>query len=152
MIASQVRRVKLTNLSTTSTISAIQSLVWGGRVEQFFYIPGTGTAQVLFMKPEDCVTYYEATANGIEIPGENRVVFVELCPDPEPVHEFLGGCLTSGVSRCVRAVNVDPDWGMGGLTKLAAGRGRKVERVLNGHNQKGVRGCVPVQGMPANHA
>lgn len=144
--AYRVRRIRLTNLSTTSRLSDIQSLVWGGRVEQFHYVPGTSTAQVLFMKPEDCMSYFNANANGIEIPGDKRVVFVELSPDTEPIHDFLAGCTNSGVSRCVRAINVDPEWGMGGLTKLATANNRKVERVINAQNQHGASEYMRVLG------
>ncbi|KAJ9639386.1 hypothetical protein H2199_006419 [Coniosporium tulheliwenetii] len=135
----KVRRVQLTNLPSTSTVSSIQALIWGGRVEQIAYTPGSTSAWVFFMRAADAAKYLDETSNGIEVPGDDRIVWVESSKDPDPAHDMLRGHYDAGVTRCVRAIGVDEEWGMGGLTKLAAGDGRKVERVINGQNPSGRR-------------
>lgn len=90
------------------------------------------------MRAADAAKYLDETSNGIEVPGDDRIVWVESSKDPDPAHDMLRGHYDAGVTRCVRAIGVDEEWGMGGLTKLAAGDGRKVERVINGQNPSGV--------------
>lgn len=134
----QKRLVKLTNLPITSTVASIQALIWGGRIEKIDYSPGNSFAWVLFMRGEDCKKYFIATTNGIDYPDDpNRVVWVEM-GDPVTVNEKLRGFYDAGHSRCVRAVGADEDWGQMALTKLASAKHRKLERIVNGANPKGV--------------
>lgn len=134
----QKRLVKVTNLPITSTVASIQALIWGGRIEKIDYSPGNSFAWVLFMRGEDCEKYFTATANGINYPDDpNRVVWVEM-GDPVTVNEKLRGFYDAGHTRCVRAVGADEDWGQMTLTKLASAKNRKLERIVNGANPKGV--------------
>lgn len=135
----QVRRVKLTNLPSDSSFATIQSLIWGGRLEEIDYIPGRNSAYVRFMRGEDCKKYIDATGNGIDLPNDKgRIIWVEVMEDAEPVGELLKGYYDAGVTRCVRAIGIDDDWGEGGLTRLGASKKRKLERITNGKSQSGV--------------
>ncbi|OJD36068.1 uncharacterized protein BKCO1_1300060 [Diplodia corticola] len=134
----QKRLVKLTNLPLTSSIGSIQALVWGGRIEKFEYTPGSNHAWVLFMRGQDCEKYLTDTANGIEHPDGNRTVWVEM-GEPVTVNESLRGFFDAGHTRCVRAVGADEDWGEAALVKLASAKNRKLERIVNGANPKGLR-------------
>lgn len=149
-LAAQKRRVKLTNLPPTSSLSFIQSFVWGGLIERFDYKPGSTTAWVQFQKHDNCMAYFEATANGIDVPGEDRVIWVELDPDVTIVNEFTQGLIDINTTRCVRAVGVEEDWTMDSLTRLAAARNRKVERIINGQNQHKVCCCKALCVPAAN--
>ncbi len=107
-------------------------------MESINYTEGNSHCSVLFMHPDDCRSYYDATANGIPHPEEKGIVFVELADEPEPMSEIVRGWYDSGVTRCVRATGVEEDWGLLALRKLAAEKNRKVERVLPGVTQSGV--------------
>ena len=50
----------------------------------------------------------------------------------------MQGWIVSGVTRCVRAVGVDAEWGLEGLLKIAERKNRKVEKVVDGKNPGGV--------------
>lgn len=135
-----MRRVKLTNLPTTSTLKSVLALVWGGRVEAIEYTDGNKYAFITFMKPEDCKAYYEATSNGIEYPGsDERIIWVES--DPQGVmaiNEALDNLIRNNATRVIRAVGVDSDWGIMGLDKIASANNRLVVEILDGRNQSGV--------------
>jgi hypothetical protein len=91
------------------------------------------------MRGEDCKKYLDATGNGIDLPNDKgRIIWVEVMEDAEPVGELLKGYYDAGVTRCVRAIGIDEDWGEGGLTRLSAAKKRKVERVINGMSEGGV--------------
>ena len=51
---------------------------------------------------------------------------------------LLRGWIASGVTRCVRAVGVETEWGMDGLLKMAERKNRKVEKIVDGQNPGGV--------------
>lgn len=105
------------------------------------YTPGAGTAEVQFVRAEDCAAYFDATPNGIRYPGEpERFITVEKCV-PEPSHDIVKSYIDRGVTRCVRVQNVDSDWTRKALAKLATGNGssrRIAERIVNGQNTAGV--------------
>lgn len=94
---------------------------------------------MIFMAHDDCMKYFNDCANGIPIPEQPKAYAeVDLSDRNEPSHEFLRGAVASTLSRCVRAIGVDSDWGMAALMKMAGKGGRKVERVVNGTNPRGV--------------
>lgn len=140
IIGAQKRLVKLYNLPISSTVANIQAFVWGGRIEKIEYTPGNSYAWILFMRGQDCEKYYRDTANGIEHPDGNRTIWVEL-GDAVSVNETLRGFYDAGHTRCVRAVGADEDWGETALVKLASAKKRKLERIVNGANPKGVSVC-----------
>lgn len=91
------------------------------------------------MKHEDCEKYYNATCNGVDIPGQaERFALVKLADRNEAAHEFLRGLIAVGATRCIRAIGVSSAFGMTALSKLALGGKREVERIVNGVNPKGV--------------
>ncbi|KAL0263206.1 hypothetical protein SLS55_002184 [Diplodia seriata] len=137
-IGAQKRLIKLTNLPISSSVASIQALVWKGRIEKFEYTPGNSFAWVLFMRGQDCEKYFADTANGIQHPDGNRTIWVEM-GDPVTVNETLRGLYDAGHTRCVRAVGADEDWGEAALVKLASAKKRKLERIVNGANPKGLR-------------
>ena len=94
------------------------------------------------MNAEDCMRFYNETSNGlvwqIESTGRELALFVELSKDVDVVGGLLQGWILSGVTRCVRAVGVDAEWGMEGLLKIAERKNRKVEKIVDGQNPGGV--------------
>lgn len=86
--------------------------------------------------------FYEETSNGLvyekDAKGRELVLFVELSKDVDVVGGLLQGWIASGVTRCVRAVGVEADWGMDGLLKIAERKNRKVEKIVDGQNPGGV--------------
>ena len=86
--------------------------------------------------------FYEETSNGLvykkDAKGRELCVFVELSKDVDVVGGLLQGWIASGVTRCVRAVGVEAEWGLEGLLKIAERKNRKVEKVVDGQNGGGV--------------
>jgi hypothetical protein len=101
-----------------------------------------GSASVRFLDAADCNKFYDDAANGIvygkDIQGREQVVFVELAKDVDVIGGLLRGWIDTGVTRCVRAVGVDEDWGMDALRKLSENKGRKIEGVVDGKTAGGV--------------
>lgn len=140
MIGLAVRRVKLSNLPSRATLKNVVGLVWGGTIQEFVYTDGQSWAEVLFVDPDDCKRYYDSTPNGIVYPGsKDRHIEVEACP-PESARNNVKEILEKGMTRCVRAMDVEADWTKVALGKVAAGKAgkRAVENVLSGLDPKGV--------------
>lgn len=94
------------------------------------------------MDAGDCTKFYHETSNGLvyekDAKGRELVLFVELSKDVDVVGGLLQGWIDSGVTRCVRAVGVEAEWGMDGLVKVAERKNRKVEKIVDGQNAGGV--------------
>lgn len=90
--------------------------------------------------------FYDETSNGLvykqDAKGRELVVFVELCKDVDVVGGLLQGWILSGVTRCVRAVGVEADWGMDRLVKIAERKNRKVEKIVDVYYPGGARSVV----------
>ncbi|SLM39924.1 hypothetical protein LPUS_10587 [Lasallia pustulata] len=138
--AARIRKVIITNLPPQSTANFVQSLVFGGPIEQINM--AATSASVVFVDADDTKKYYDATANGLVYKKEGdkeHFVFVELAKDVDVVGGLLQEMIDKSVTRCVKAVGVDEDWGMPALWKMAERKGRKVENILGGVNDGGVR-------------
>ncbi|KAF2191511.1 hypothetical protein K469DRAFT_808967 [Zopfia rhizophila CBS 207.26] len=136
------RAVVLRNVSTITSINKLQSLVWGGKLEFLSLDPGKSFALVKFMTAEGCAKFFDATENGIKIPGETAVVFVEKRPGPNSVNDVLRNMTEGDASRCVRALDADEDWKNAALLTLAKGKGkdkREVDRIKRGKTGEGRR-------------
>ena len=92
-------------------------------------------AYVRFTSGDACDTYCAKYPNGLtfKYKGRPHTVFVEKCKDADVISGMLQGYIDCGASRCVRAIGVHEDWGMGALMKLAEGkcRKRKVENITD---------------------
>lgn len=103
---------------------------------------GALTATVRFMDADACKQYYDKTSNGVvyskDTQNREMVAFVELAKDVEVVGGMLQQSIDNGVTRCVRAVGVDEDWGIEGLTKMAERKGRKLEGLSDSKSPGGV--------------
>lgn len=98
---------------------------------------------IKFMTAEGCQKYFDATENGIEVPGDKAktLIIVERQPRPNSINDVLRNCIEGDASRCVRALGADEDWSDMVLLKLARGGGkveREVDRIKRGKNAKGV--------------
>ncbi len=144
--AAKVRKVIIKNLPPRgSTATFVASLVYGGPIEEIHVrasAAGEPSAAIRFMNAEDCMRFYNETSNGLvwqkDSTGRELFVFVELSKDVDVVGGLLQGWILSGVTRCVRAVGVDAEWGMEGLLKIAERKNRKVEKIVDGQNPGGV--------------
>ncbi|KAF2734781.1 hypothetical protein EJ04DRAFT_563923 [Polyplosphaeria fusca] len=109
------------------TIHEVQALVWGGRIAEIKLDTNKGSAMVKFLTAEGCQKYFSSTANGIAATfksGKKIVVFVESLGIPTSVNDVLKNCAESNASRCILVADVDEDWILEGLEKLARGLGR----------------------------
>jgi len=104
--------------------------------------PGSGYALVKFLTAVACSKYFDATENGIEVPGEKKtVIFVEKQPGPNSTNDVIRNCIEGDTSRCVRAYDADEDWEDMALLRLANGKGqmkREVDRIKRGKTSRGV--------------
>ncbi len=143
--AAKVRKVIIKDLPRGSTATFVASLVYGGPIEEIHVrssAAGELSAAIRFMNAEDCIRFYNETSNGLvwqkDSTGHELFVFVELSKDVDVVGGLLQGWILSGVTRCVRAVGIDAEWGMEGLLKIAERKNRKVEKIVDGQNPGGV--------------
>lgn len=139
-----MRSVRLENIpSTNDTIRNVTRLVFHGALHSFHYEPGSPWAKAAFLKAEDCQRYLDATKNGIPWPEEpTRIVITEPC-DPESGDlEHVRVMIEKNLSRCVRIVDIDPEWKPKALFAFAKDGGkRRIDRVVNGHDSKARRIC-----------
>lgn len=143
--AAKTRKVIIKDLPRGSTATFVASLVYGGPIEEMHIrssAAGDLSAVVRFMDAGDCMKFYNETSNGLvykkDAKGRELVLFVELSKDVDVVGGLLQGWIISGVTRCVRAVGVEAEWGMDGLLKMAERKNRKVEKIADGYNAGGV--------------
>lgn len=133
------------DLPHESTNAFVASLVYGGPIEEIQIrssAAGNLSAIVRFMDAGDCMKFYDETSNGLvykkDDKGGELVLFVELAKDVDVVGGLLQTWIASGVTRCVRAVGVESEWGMDELLKIAERKNRKVEKIVDGQNAGGV--------------
>ena len=98
-----------------------------------------GVAEVLFVKPDDCSKFCDDNKNGLvygkEVYGSDKArelfVVVKAHVDVDVVGGKLAELITRGVTRCVRVIWVDSDYTTHDLWKLAEGKIRKVEHIVD---------------------
>lgn len=119
--------------------------MYGGAIEDIHMTTsaaGDLTATVRFVDADQCNQYFEATANGVvykkDSQNRDEVLYVDIAKDVDVVGGLLRTWIDTGVTRCVRAVGVDKDWGTAALIKLAEGKGRKLEGISDSINPGGV--------------
>jgi protein-S-isoprenylcysteine O-methyltransferase len=127
-----------------TSFNQLQALVWGGRLESL-HLPEAGKdhAMVKFLTADACEKYFNATENGIQIPGDKTktVIFVERSPGPNSINDVLRNCIEGDATRCLRALDADEDWGDKPLLHLARGNSklkREVDRIKRGKTARGV--------------
>lgn len=146
ILASRVRSVKIVNLPLGFDAKFVQSLVFGGPLELLTLPVKSSYAIVVFQDAVHCQRYYDASSNGIvykETDGKEEFCFVERGKDPDPVSGLLHEWIEKKMTRCVRAIGVDEDWGMPALKKMAGRKGRKVEHIIDSANDAGVSDIHP---------
>ncbi|KAL8902957.1 MAG: hypothetical protein Q9207_004257 [Kuettlingeria erythrocarpa] len=137
--AAKHRRIALMGLPESPTPTFVASLVYGGPLESVRVTDGK-MAFVTFLRSEDAMKYYEATANDLlfKKDGAEHVIMTQLGKDVDPVSGVLKEWIEKEFTRCVRAVGVDEDWTVQALNETASKKGRKVEKVIDGTNKSGV--------------
>lgn len=133
----------LKGVSGITTINQLQAYVWGGRLESISLpVPGSDFALVKFLTPEGCQKFFDATENGIELPGDKKaLITVEKTQGPNSVNDLLRNCNDGDGSRCVRAYDADENWGDTVLKKLAVGQSktkREIDVIKRGRTARGV--------------
>ncbi|KAL6705161.1 farnesyl cysteine-carboxyl methyltransferase [Coniothyrium glycines] len=136
------RTCVLKGVSGITSISRLQALVWGGRIEALqLPEPGSNYAIVRFLTPEGCQTYFQATENGIETGDESKtIIFVEKTEGPNSINDNIQAAIDGNITRCVRAVGMNDEWSNSQLLKLARGtaqRKREVDRIKRNTNARG---------------
>lgn len=129
-------------MSYVKNINQLQALVWGGKLQSISMpSPGSTFAVVKFLTPDACEKYLEATANGIKLPGTEKLVLVEKASGPDSLTDVFRNCIKGDITRCVRANDADEDWSDMMLMKIARGYGkmkREVDRIKRGKTVQGV--------------
>lgn len=138
------RTVLLKGAGHVANFNQLQALVWGGRLESL-HLPeaNKGHAMVKFLTTEGCQNYFNATENGIKVPGDKTktVIVVDRAPGPNSISDVLRNCIDGDASRCLRALDADQDWGDTSLLLLARGNSkvkREVDRIKRGKTPQGV--------------
>ncbi|MCJ1434945.1 hypothetical protein MMC27_004315 [Xylographa pallens] len=136
--AACVRRAIISGLPTPCNTKFVASLVYGGLVEHIVMKSG-GAAEVLFVEPDDCSRFCDDNKNGLvygkEVYGSDRArelfVLVKAHTDVDVVGGKMAEMILRGVTRCVRVVWADSDYTTHDLWKLAEGKIRKVEHIVD---------------------
>ncbi|KAI4211811.1 MAG: hypothetical protein LQ351_005452 [Letrouitia transgressa] len=138
--AAKVRKIILTGLPLNASPTLVAALVYGGPLEQIVVKPPS-RAEVVFLHTEDCMKYYDSTANGLLYKPSRGVnkdkyyeIMTELGKDVNVVSGVLREWIEKEVTRCVRAVGVDKEWSLAWIQETAARKGRKVEKIVDGEN------------------
>ncbi|KAL9614629.1 MAG: hypothetical protein Q9167_000917 [Letrouitia subvulpina] len=146
--AAKVRKVTLRGLPPNASPTLVAALVYGGPLEQIVLKPPS-RAEVVFLHAEDCMKYYDSTANGFlykPSKGANKdneyEIMTELGKDVDVVSGVLREWIKKEVTRCVRAVGVDKEWSMAWIQETAARKGRKVEKIIDGENVNKMRSVI----------
>jgi hypothetical protein len=115
-------------------------LVYHGQIHTIDYHMGSKSATIVFLQFSDCKKYLDATANGIPWPEDpSRLIMIEPCDFESGDQEKYDITKAHGMTRCVRLADIEPDWTSLALRKIAEGKDRQLERMINGHDSKGRR-------------
>ena len=98
-----------------------------------------GTAEVLFVKSGDCSRFCDDNKNGLvygkEVYENNKArelfVLIKAHEDVDVVGGKMAELILRGVTRCVRVVWADSNYTTHDLWKLAEGKIRKVEHIVD---------------------
>ncbi len=139
--------VILTGLPATADLTLVQSLVHGGVVESMRLSSAssescTVKAHVIFTSADACDKYYDKYPNGFEVrfQGKRYPVLVNKGENVDVISGMMQGYLDCGATRVIKVSQVDEEWGIVALNKLAEGKNkvRQVEAVLDAY-RNGVR-------------
>ncbi|KAL8914513.1 MAG: hypothetical protein Q9171_000866 [Xanthocarpia ochracea] len=137
--AARVRKIMLTGIPTGSTANLVASFVFGGPLERI-HVGDSSSAFVTFLRGEDAAKYYEATGNGLDYKKDDaeHVIMTEMTNEVNPVSGVLREYIEKEFTRCVRAIGVDKERTTMALHEMAAAKGRKVEKIVDGLNMRSV--------------
>lgn len=115
----------------------VAALIHGGAIESYRLVKAGDsaitTAVVIFATGAAAMAYYDKYPNGMDMKfqGKKYVAMVDMGENVDVVSGVLRGYLESGATRVVRAVGADEDWAMRALRKIAEGKDRKVEAIVD---------------------
>lgn len=132
ILASEVRRIILSNLPPTFDVPAkVLTVVHGGAIESI-RMSGSGSAHILFCDARACRAYYDKYPNGIHVgPGGRQTIFVDMGQEIDVVSSQLTLALSTGASRVIRCAGVDLKTSMSNLFEMASANNRKVEKIVD---------------------
>lgn len=111
----------MNGLPRDSTFVLVQSLVFGGALEQIRLVPEKSTAYATYIDPDACDKFYNTHANGIAFASaDGRKIFCEVnrLKTGEPVSSVLNAQLECGATRAIAATGVDEEWRLRALQKI----------------------------------
>lgn len=134
----EIRRVILIGLPSAADNSLVAGLVHGGPLESFRIVKSSEgaafvSAIITFTTGAAAKRYNDKYPNGlpVKVSGKKYVITVNMGENVDVVSGVMRGYLESGATRVVRASGADEDWGMKALRKLAEGKGRKLEAIID---------------------
>ncbi|KAK5275594.1 hypothetical protein LTR40_012793, partial [Exophiala xenobiotica] len=139
---SRIRKVILTGLPATADLTLVQTLIHGGIVESMRLSPAgpestTANAYVVFTSADACDKYYDRYPNGFDVrfQGKKYAVLVNKGEDVDVISGMMQGYIDCGATRVIKVSQVDEEWGIVALNKLAEGKNkvRQVETVLDAY-------------------
>lgn len=139
----EIRRVLLKGLPALADNSLVAALVHGGSIETYRILQATDgirpvDATITFTSGRAAKLYYDKYPNGIKFQFRNKkhVAEVYMGELVDVMSGVMRGYLESGASRVVRAIGADEDWGPIALRKLAMGRSRKLEGIVDRYSDE----------------
>lgn len=145
MPAARVRKIMLVGIPSGATPNLVASFVFSGPLERIHV--ADSSAFVTFLRGEDAAKYYEATGNGLDYKkdGVEHVIVTEMTSEVNPVGGILREYIEKEFTRCVRAIGVGAEWTAMALHELAARKGRKVEKIVDGLNASKASALEPTK-------
>jgi hypothetical protein len=97
----------------------------------------TANAYVIFTSADACDKYYDRYPNGFDVrfQGKKYAVLVNKGEDVDVISGMMQGYIDCGATRVIKVSQVDEEWGIVALNKLAEGKNkvRQVETVLDAY-------------------
>lgn len=91
------------------------------------------TAVILFVSGAATQAYYDKYPNGLvfKMGGKKYVAVVEMGENVDVLSGVMRSYLECGATRIVRVDGADEDWAMRALRKMAEGKNRKCECIID---------------------
>ena len=144
-----------------TTVSSLAQKIWGGPLERIHFQPTSSTvssktALIRFLDPEACDKFHKGTSKGLivghDIQYNEQIASVQKGADVDVVGGILNSWIQAGVTRCVRAIPVDPHMSREYLWKIAERKGRVLEGLEEGKSKNGISKVVIWRFCDIDHA
>lgn len=116
----------MSSLPRDATFTLVQSLVFGGTLQEIRLSPEKTTAYVTYIDPDKCEKFYDTHPNGITFAsadGKKNFCGVDRVNTAEPTSGVIQAQVQCGATRAITAIGVEEDWQIRALRKIGEDKG-----------------------------